>query len=33
MLGAFKFGKSMDGNKLYKDMNFNKEYLLDMIKK
>jgi len=33
MLGAFKFGKSMDGTKLYKDMNFNKEYLLSMINK
>lgn len=30
-LGAFTFGKSMDGDKLYKDKGFNKETILKMI--
>ncbi len=31
-IGAYTFGKSMDGNKLYKDKGFNKEFILSQIK-
>lgn len=32
-IGAFSFGKSMDGEKLYKDKGFNKKAIIELIKK